>query len=439
MPDFKAEEAANIGKAFDLITRLIADSGVEDVSGVGLSSVEIEKGLFRNKAVLHHYSGKGTGFLWQLGGKEPHSLSGLDFLPTDTAVAGFSDLNLPQLWPVLQKEIAQSDFPEAQQWIEALPAKFEQQTKVKWDDFLKSLGGEFGLVITLDSSNNIPVPLPGGALLVPTPGLMIVMKVNDDTLFNRLDQELKSNDQIVRVDKADFRMRTLPIPLPLVGNLRPSAATSGGYLFIASSDYLINSALAVKSGQKPGLKASDEFKHLAQGVPDRGNGFFFISQRFSGALMKVQEQALTASAGKNVPQAQWMQSLFNSKPAFDYSVGVNTPEGSITIGNGSQSYANIALVPTVAVPGMLAAIAIPNFVKARATSQQNACINNLRQLDAAKQQWALENGKKSDDVPTMADLKPYLRRKLSCPAGGTYHLNSVAEAPTCSIPNHVLP
>ena len=88
-----------------------------------------------------------------------------------------------------------------------------------------------------------------------------------------------------------------------------------------------------------------------------------------------------ASKAKTEPQmAQWMQSLFNQRPAFAYSVGMNTPEGCLTIGNGSQSYANAALLPAVAVPAMLSAIAIPNFVKARTTSQRNACINNLRQI-----------------------------------------------------------
>ena len=55
----------------------------------------------------------------------------------------------------------------------------------------------------------------------------------------------------------------------------------------------------------------------------------------------------------------------------------------------------------VAIIGLLAAIAIPNFVQARKTSQTNACLNNLRQIDGAKQQWALENGKHSADVPAL--------------------------------------
>ena len=57
----------------------------------------------------------------------------------------------------------------------------------------------------------------------------------------------------------------------------------------------------------------------------------------------------------------------------------------------------VEIMIVVAIIGLLAAIAIPNFVKARSTSQMNACINNLRQIDGAKQQWALEKGKTATD------------------------------------------
>ena len=98
----------------------------------------------------------------------------------------------------------------------------------------------------------------------------------------------------------------------------------------------------------------------------------------------------------------------------------------------------------VAIIGLLAAIAIPNFIKARATSQQNACINNLRQIDAAKMQWALENGKANGTPVTEADITPYLGPGPNgtvpkCPAGGKYTIGKVGEVPTCSIPDHVLP
>lgn len=100
----------------------------------------------------------------------------------------------------------------------------------------------------------------------------------------------------------------------------------------------------------------------------------------------------------------------------------------------------IAGVVGIAVLGMLAAIAIPNFVKARHTAQMNACINNLRQIDAAKQQWALENKKAMTDTPTQSEVVVYLKdgQLPICPGGGAYTINAVDKDPACSAPNHRL-
>src|SRR5262249_33342679 len=77
---------------------------------------------------------------------------------------------------------------------------------------------------------------------------------------------------------------------------------------------------------------------------------------------------------------------------------------------------------------LLAAIALPNFSKARTTSARNAIINNLRQIDGAKQQWALENHKSANDEPTMKDLVPYLRGGLPPVAGEKYVVGKVGES-----------
>jgi hypothetical protein len=77
---------------------------------------------------------------------------------------------------------------------------------------------------------------------------------------------------------------------------------------------------------------------------------------------------------------------------------------------------------------------------ARAQNQANLCINNLHQIQAAIQQWALETSKTPASRVTMADIQPYLRNKpLTCPANGFYTLTTVGMPPTCSIPGHVLP
>jgi len=117
--------------------------------------------------------------------------------------------------------------------------------------------------------------------------------------------------------------------------------------------------------------------------------------------------------------------------------------------NKTAGFTLVEIMIVVAIIGLLAAIAIPNFVRARTTSQKNACINNLRQIDGAKQQWALENKKTSaDPAPLSASLMPYLGRGTagnwpSCPANGRYPINGISTTPTCSLSgapnNHILP
>jgi Tfp pilus assembly protein PilE len=99
----------------------------------------------------------------------------------------------------------------------------------------------------------------------------------------------------------------------------------------------------------------------------------------------------------------------------------------------------VEIMTVVAIIGLLEAIAIPNFVKPRTTSQMNACINNLRQI----QQRALETKQQSDATPQQSDLDSYLGRvgnanNSVCPAGGaaaafaTSHvINVLTNPPTC--------
>jgi prepilin-type N-terminal cleavage/methylation domain-containing protein len=101
----------------------------------------------------------------------------------------------------------------------------------------------------------------------------------------------------------------------------------------------------------------------------------------------------------------------------------------------------VEIMIVVAIIGLLAAIAIPNFSKARSTAQRNACINNLRQIDNAKQMWATENKKTDSDIPAEADVMPYLgkgKAMPTCPGNGKYSIRAVSENPTCDAPGHTL-
>jgi hypothetical protein len=444
-PNVKDADRQNLMRGFDVVTSLIKNSGVEDISGVGVSSIAWEKGFYHTKSIVHHYKGKGSGYIWSMFGKSPHPLTGLDLLPTTTAAAAFSDVDVALIMSALEKEIGKSGIPGAAEGWQKIPDGFAKATGLKLEDVLNSLGGEYGLVITLDEAKQISLPGQGGqgqGLQVPEPGVILFVKVKDDVIFDRVDKAMADKPGLIKTDREGLKMRTMPVPLPVIA-LRPSLARSGDYLILASSDALIEEVLAVKAGKKPGLKSTDEFKKLAQGMPEQGNQFGYMSAKFGKTVQQIQAKAME-NAPKNAGQADFFKKLMsmNSQSAFSYSVSLNGDDGWMSENNGSQDPSKAAMLVPVAVVGALTAIAIPNFVKARETAQRNACINNLRQIDIAKQQWATEKGKTAEDVPTWDDLKQYLGTSSglapTCPEGGTYRINKVGDKPTCSIPGHFI-
>jgi prepilin-type N-terminal cleavage/methylation domain-containing protein len=100
----------------------------------------------------------------------------------------------------------------------------------------------------------------------------------------------------------------------------------------------------------------------------------------------------------------------------------------------------VEVMIVVGIIGLLAAIAVPSIVRARTQSQTDACINNLRQIDDASQEWALDNRKEPGATVLFTDIQPYVKSAVICPAAGagatfadSYTLTTVSNKPTCNI------
>lgn len=115
---------------------------------------------------------------------------------------------------------------------------------------------------------------------------------------------------------------------------------------------------------------------------------------------------------------------------------------------GKKGFTLVEIMIVVAIIGLLAAIAIPNFVRARQRAQAEACVANLRQIEGAMQVFAVDTGAADTAVPTWAQLVPdYIRTQPACPGGGAYSVGTTAVSgrPTCTIgspaglPAHALP
>ena len=115
----------------------------------------------------------------------------------------------------------------------------------------------------------------------------------------------------------------------------------------------------------------------------------------------------------------------------------------------NRGFTLVEIMIVVAIIGLLASIAVPNFVKARTTAQQKACISNLHQIDGAIQQWATDLNKAAGQSVSYSDISSYLKNSVACPSGGTtfedsYSITTVDATPTCQrVPSgpgaHALP
>ncbi len=105
------------------------------------------------------------------------------------------------------------------------------------------------------------------------------------------------------------------------------------------------------------------------------------------------------------------------------------------IRKNTMGFTLVEIMIVVAIIGLLAAIAVPNFVQARTTARVNSCKNNLRIIAAAKDQWAMDNSKADGATVQASDLAAYLRGGAlpAEPQGGTYTVGNVGANPTCSV------
>ena len=112
---------------------------------------------------------------------------------------------------------------------------------------------------------------------------------------------------------------------------------------------------------------------------------------------------------------------------------------------GSLGFTLVEIMIVVAIIGLLAAIAIPSYLKARETSRRTVCINNLRQIDGAKNQYALEHGGNSGDVFNQQEIATYIKgiNRCFCPVAdltnrtfsASYVINALTNSPTCRFNN----
>jgi hypothetical protein len=397
LPDIQEPDRANLEKVSALLIKGVERSGLEQLTGIGLSGIQVTPELHRVKMIFHHEAGKGDGLLWNLFGTQPHALTGLDLLSTNTAIAAFGDLNALLLWQALASGLGKAEIPELSAALQRWPAEFEQRTQLSWTELLESLGGEVGLVLYLNESRRISLPIGPEGVGIPEPGLMLALKVNNDLLFDRITRQLRENPATEFSEEAGLKICAMPIPLPIPMELKITVASTGDYLFVASSPQLVQEAVAIRAGKSPGARQLPEVQAMLKFLPIQGNQFSYVSRKFSETLIGVQKKIITSAEQGMTPEQMKLLDKLMTLSGTNYGLGISahTATGWETVSVGSQDSATtLVLAPVVGGTAIGAAMILPALGQAKDKAQSISCMNNMKQISLALRIWSSDHNDK---------------------------------------------
>lgn len=429
----------NMTDAAAKLPAFLKKNGLYGLKGFGLSVAPRTDGLNDIKTFIYRDPAARDTTVWRLlSSGQPKKLAGLDFLPADTVYAGIGDGDIKMLWKLIRSSVQEFGSQETARKFDTSISGFSTNMGFDVEKAFASVGEEAFFSIQFSKTAKIDIPAgTNGVITIPRPAFLIGIAVSNNAVQDALTRMIQSGKIPMSTTQADgITLSSVNLPIPLPVPVQPTYATVSHYFLLGSSPEVVADAIkASRSGS--GLTSTAEFKKLFEGQPMVNNGLSYMSPRLAQTIIDIQKQAARSSSGAgNSAQESAIGKLWGMQSnQVSAVVYLNTRDGiqtkGITSQSGRQTVASIIMVPV----GVLGAIAIPSFVKARSTATKNGCINNLRQIDAAVEQWALA-AKKEDGAPVdLKGISGYLRgnKMPKCPKGGVYTIKAVGDSPSCSV------
>lgn len=411
MPDMEPENKKKVDKGFAMFSKLLKESGMLEISGLGVSAKKENTGLYKNTIFIHHFPGSGKGKLWSAFGNSAHEMNELSLLPDDTVIATYNDIEAGKTWSWITNAIKTSGIEELEKGFKEFNSK-SLQNGFDIQELLNSVNGGSGMLITMDKENKITIPVNGNkGQEIPEPGIMIFIKVKDEKIFNLIQYKtMEGNDPkrhlAKRADSKGRKALVFVMGIPYLPG--PAVAVqSDGYLMIASSMKLVDKVLAVKNKNKQGLTSTSEFKKLSKGIPLKGNGFQFVSSRTQSLITDFQKKILKSDKSMNPEQSELLQKMFfnNNENFALLSINSVEKEGLFFRSKSTSNAATIMFTQaTIAPVGIMAAMLLPALSMARESARKISCTNNLKQLGLSMRMYSNVFDEKYPNIDGAAGL-----------------------------------
>jgi type IV pilus assembly protein PilA len=380
--------------------KLFAKLGLDDIKALGLSSVPVGGGGFRNNVFLYAPGGR-HGLLAGLGGPAG-AFTGPKLAPADVDLFGESEIDLPAVYSTIKAVVAQVAGDATADLMETKLKEAGKPAGLSVLDVIQSLKGRMAIILRLDPRENLKLPGPAG---VQIPAFSLLMRV--EGVGPALEGALERLPILEKSQEGALKVYTLKTPLP-VPNLRPLLAVEGSTLYFATTKEFLTECRQ----HTEGLDQNPAFKQALASIGDLGNGVSYVSPRLFARLRQLEELNSNATPEVRRVLKMWTGQI----PVIDrplVTMRSNLQDGILvrSFSNRSlkQDVAMISVYNPVTV-GMLAAMAIPAFQKVREASQEKAVLNNLSQLHAAAERHYLEHGVDTAAYDDLVGPDKYIRR-----------------------------
>jgi type IV pilus assembly protein PilA len=380
--------------------------GLGDIKAVGLSSVPDGTGFFRNR-VFFYTPEKRHGLLAGLGGG-PAPFARLGLAPADADLYSESEVDLPEVYKTIKAVVAKVGGKKTSNLMEDQLKKAGEAAAISVLGLIQGWKGQSALVVRLDPEHTLQFP-GSQSFVAPRPELMLSI----DGIALALESALAKSPLFAARTEGGLTLYEFKQPLPLNG-IKPVLAVEGTTLYFATTvEFLLECRQ-----NKGGLTQTAEFKQAIAHVGELGNGLTYVSPRLFKTLHSLENLNPTLPPETR----QTLHFVVSQLPKPDralIAVRTNLPEGILVNSYWSRSLkqdlATVSVYNPITV-GMLAAMAIPAFQKVRASSQEKAVLNNLRQLAAAADQHYLETGANHATLNDLVGPTKYIRQLR--PVGG---------------------
>lgn len=408
--------------------------GIHQYTGRGASVIKMADGRYRSKYV-YQTTPQADGLLWHLDGEDVDVRAHLQSLPESTVGMTHFALNLQDLY----KEI-KSGIPSAQ--LNANATQLENSMAMlglPLNSLLTSLNQGWTIGLSFNEAYEWVIPVDKIQIRTPEIAAFMILSDADQVLYAFLLQTLKTHSPLPVLESTldGHPTHMIPLPIPVSTAVSLQIAHADGKLYLATNPPLLETLL-----QKRSQGADIPLMNLlADAEVTQASVMWLTDPKKSQLMQKIMQETMTALEEKEdamgmSAMAPFYRQQLESLPEVllsgrqgDFSTTLilhRSPMGN------AMSSSTLMTLPMVT--GLAAAIALPSFQRAREQAKNNACINNLRLIESAKDQWAIEENKPTGAEVTAEDIQEYIRNGIPvCPDGGTYTLGTVGNNAECSV------